>query len=344
MKHSFQILLGPLLTVCVLSALIGCSLNSMASTSELTISIAIEVDEPVADGLSVQTPGLGQVHLDKAIFSATYVDTDLDMFDVTFSQVSTEPFLYIPARLFLNREGVSGMDSAEILEKLSSPELSPGKSIFLIADTGDKRVIHKLTTTWEDDPGVFVQSALGEADHGLNQHEVEVRQILNENDPGGVEMKTTFGNVEETYWVSPPQFTIHQGTFCTGIPWRFHVGSFAERLSGTDGEASASVISQEELKSWNGKPVIVTGTSQSKTLGGNSKAKPLQDEKGDKEPVEVAKALFWASLPGLHLKIDTPTLLEEIKADLRSLGFRFYFQWYSVDFEERGASVGGGTL
>ena len=333
MKYFSSLISSTLLTAFALLVMTGCNSESAHTSSQVTISVALEVDEPVEDGLSVQTARLGKIHLGKPLLSATYKNNaHIHLFDITLTEsLLPEPFLFIPARLFLNQADVLGMESTEILEKLSSAELSPGQKIYLIADSSKNRIVHQLTTTWQSDYSVFVQSELGKNDWdspGFEGLTVEVRKILNENDPAVTEVKITAGNSNEVYWVSPPMFMVTQHNRISGIPWRSMPSSGLKPAStarGQQDDRSELMVSKEALQDLNGKHVVLTTT--------DSAGRPL-----------ATKALFWSSLPGLHLKLDTPTRLEEIKRDSRSLGYRYNIDWHSATFSERGSASSGGTL
>ena len=315
----------------VLLALMGCGTDILSNNSNITISIAVGVDEPVEGGLLVQTKSLGKTHLSKPLLSAIYgEDTEINFFDITFSDLSPKPFLYIPARLFLNRDRVSGMAPEEIIEKLNSAELLPGNLIYLIVDSSKNRIIHQLTTTREKDSTVFVHSELGEDGWGMTGSKFEVRQILKENDPDGTAMKTTSDSNKEVYWVSPPQFIISKKTTSSGIPWRCQLTNDLESAAGakvSPSDQPGKRLTQEELNDWNGEPVILTGL----------------DSEGMNQ---TTKALFWSSLPGLQIKIDTPAKLNEIKSDFRQFrqGWSRHWNWHTIDYSESGVSSHGGTL
>ncbi|GEM_PF-4791485 len=98
--------------------------------SAFKISVATKVDQPVEGGSSVQTESIGLVHLGKPLLAAEF---DSDMNGINFGKAGLSHFmdfsieslgpqraLNLPPTLFLNREGVKGMEADVILERLKS--------------------------------------------------------------------------------------------------------------------------------------------------------------------------------------------------------------------------------
>ncbi|NCF56116.1 MAG: hypothetical protein GWP41_07610 [Planctomycetia bacterium] len=321
-----------LVVAALLFLLTGCEPTFQQRSPKITLSFSIQADQPVENGRTVQTEKLGTVHLNPPLLLVEHEGVQTQLFDVKFSALKKDPFLYIPTRLLLSRPGVRGISNRTLLiDKIQSEELSPGRQIYMVIESRNYRFVHQLTVVYEDDPSVFIQSEL--RNYKINNYggNFEVRQILEAGDPQATRIEVAKKSTKMYYWVSEPMFSVQKQTWSDGLPWRFSVKTAPD--SGAVGKPDSKkwkdiVLSKEMSQSLDGKYVMLT-----RTEGRNNEYLGV---------TEAARALFWSSLPGLHFKIESPIQLEEIKESFRSLDTRV--QWHSVDFGESGMSSSGGIL
>ena len=364
-----------LMTFSVLALVLSSCMRSQHTPvgSSYKILIAAKVDQPVEGGISAKTGSLGLVHLGKPLLAAEF-QHDIHQSNfmhgqrfhfIDFSIESLEPqrVLNLPPTLFLNREGVKGMEADVILERLKSEELATGKQVYLIVETEANRVIFALRTTRLDHPDyVFIQKNFDylKWDYNSRRGEYEVRQRKSEQDkdstgfPRSPQSQTGDGSGEgaadEFLYAGEKLFKVTSYGWSSGMPSRVKIKN--------DGKSTGFSI--EELQSLHGERVVLTwqtndpqrlvgipralGRPSNRQQGSSSRQSSDSEEAyGDGIPRAAASAIFWSSIPGLHFEMDQPWRLDEIRRDIRNLGIDG-LQWMTIDYSPGGVSTSGGSL
>lgn len=323
--------------------------------SAFKISVATKVDQPVEGGSSVQTESIGLVHLGKPLLAAEF---DSDMNGINFGKAGLSHFmdfsieslgpqraLNLPPTLFLNREGVKGMEADVILERLKSEDLAPGKQVYLVVETDNKRVVFALKTTWLDHPDyVFIQKNFDDLkwDYNSRRGEFEVRQIKSKQDkdsagfPGPPQLQTGDGSGEgiadEILYAGEKLFKITDTGWVSGMPSRVKIKN--------EGESTA--LTMEKLQSLHGEKVVLTWEPKaSKQLQrGSSNRQPSAEGKANEEVISrvAASAIFWSSMPGLQFEMDSYSKINEIKNALLNLD-TFSIRWRTIDYSTEGVRI-----
>lgn len=326
------------------------------------VSVAKKVDQPVEGGSSVQTESIGLVHLGKPLLAAefgsdrngvNFLLADLSHFmDFSFESLGPQRALNLPPYLFLNREGVKGMEADVILERLKSEDLAPGKQIYLVVETDNKRVVFALKTTWLDHPDyVFIQKNFDDLkwDYNSQRGDFEVRQIKSEQDidstgfPGSPQLQTGDGSGEgiadEFLYAGEKLFKVTTIGWSSGMPSRVKIKN--------EGESTA--FTMEQLQSLHGEKVVLTwepnAPNQLQRGGGNRQpsAEGLANEEVNSRV--AASAIFWSSMPGLQFEMDSWSKVNEIKNALRNLDLGIFgIQWRTIDYRGKGVRIKSGSL
>ncbi len=299
----------------------GCGRVSthMHVTSEITFSISGKVDQSVEGGKTIETSRLGLVHLGTPLLEASFDNaTEVLLQDIVFSDYNPMPIMYIPGQWFIDRPGVKGMSPAEIHQLLRSDKFSPGKVLFLVMESGDRRIVHQLTTGWRDDPtDVFIQSSFDDNELKMaNVYKFDVREPMQSGDFQATEFKDSMNPSGGLLYGGKPVFSGRHNTVIHRFPWRFSI----EKGAASSVEATPVEFADASL----GDPVILT----------------WQNNAGE---AFAESALLWTSLPGFFFEMGTPSQLDEIKRDLGTLEY-FPKSWRSINFDKSGVSVSSTSM
>jgi hypothetical protein len=332
------------------------------------ISISTQADAPVSGELTVKTESMGRVNLDRPLLSAEFAGGMLTQkspmgipmsqsqwMDLCQNELGPERVVQLTPMMFLNREGVNGMEEDAILEALGNEALDPGNEVFMTVETDQKRAVFKLKTTWLDHPDhVYLQSDLGETEWDFSVNMFEIHPLKEAGD--STSAADQVDSPAENSWAamilwkgSPdtvvefekePLFTVMDLGMTSGLPNRFKIIRDKQALLEM-GYSAETVESLSDRHVWKNADQTCPPDEQIRAMHGRHVVVTWKEPR--KSQTFAMRALFWSRTPGLQFEMDQPWRLEEIKRDLRSLGIPG-LRWSSIDYEEGGTSITGGSL
>ncbi len=325
--------------LCVpLLLLASCFGMTNSSNRQIVISIATEVDQQVEGGMTVNTAKLGEVHLSPALFKVSIPPGfECAFYDITIPEVSEDPSLYIPWRLFGSHSGIGGqkpkdgMTEVEIRNSSISPHLEPGGIVFLVIENNMNKIVHRLVIGDQYDPHhFFIQNNWISQESRFDGMYVmrEVRERSEEGNPEATEFKSAM-NPGEVVYAGSTLFEVSRKRSEARVGKVLRMG-FVEPKS----------LVAEDLN-FQGEPVFIIW-DPSTTLRKPSKSQ-LDIEEKAAQSAFAEEVLIWSSPPGLIFKLGPELKAVELKNDLRSLG-NYSFTWTSIEVGKSGVSVSGGSL
>lgn len=353
------------LMVIATGLLSGCVASSVSPiTQPYKISVSKKADQSVPGGMTVNTESLGEVHLEKPLLAAEFdgrlfysdsargpKDAQAQFMDISFKNLASERVINLSPMLFLQREGVSGMEENEILEALRSESFHFGSSVFLVVESEKHRAVFQLNTTWLDHPDyIYLQTDLKGIEWDFYAKMFEVHRLKKKGDPdsteyprGSIDRDVTSSEVKgsgDPLFAGEPLFTVINTGKMKGVPYRFKIiredkdliemGFTAENLQRLSDRhvwksENKTCPPDEDLRSMHGEHVVLTWK-----------------ESNDSNTYST-KAIFWSRVPGLQFELDQPWRLGEIRRGLQNLKINDLY-WHSLDYHEGGVTLRGGAL
>ena len=317
-RSSSALLITAMASVLLMS---GCKVEAPS----MKIFVTYESPEPVDGGSTISTAKLGTVHLGPPLLKANFVGSE----EVDFKEISLphfeEHFLCLGPQIFLQSEmktnRSTGMSMEEYLNGMSSEFLQSGKRIYLVIECDGRRVAHQLKISQRDDPtGLFIQYSNPYGSQG-RRTQVEFLEPLEAPDDFSKKIRI---------WNSDSNQTLNGGALVFRVRGTSSVGFYkrAKDVGIDTSKKDKDSISTDHMYSdtWFCKETIATWKDSSGNWVGE-------------------RAYLWPSVPGLHIDMDDPEVINDLRADLRSFErFRFNINWGRIGFTKNGASSKGGAL
>ena len=258
MKH-FQIFMPKWAQLCsILIALVGCAPQQQSAS----LYVAAEVERFVEGGQKISTEAIGTVYLGPPLLHAEYVGQErIYISDVTFVEDENKPFLLLSPQMFLQfamrSEESKGMSVEAYLKQLESDELQPGKSVYLVAETEDAKIVHKLKIGYSNDSkGVFLLYPFqGYPTQSMrNSNQFEIRELLDQADEDATEVQSWNKSPNELLHVGDPLFPTGRVQVAIENSLRLMERSDLRVQREKDGVQAHPIYSDI----WSCKPVIAT--------------------------------------------------------------------------------------